>query len=309
MRNCRACQRHIPDDARTCPFCGTQVIEETITCPSCGEETDLHADVCANCGFRFVKKKKASGDGAKNLFADSLENESEQSIADRFSIAFERRLVEEHKAALHNAYIDRFYQSDFKDSVQHRIRLLAEQIHRTETDKGENAALINKAIEELLDYFIIRYCEDLNEAYFSEKILRWQSAPAKEIDLGAMISDYLNLEQENETYFVNLVTMPAPKLKNAAQSFLFPKKGEPIYLICDLSMLGSCKEGFAMTRDCIYWKMPFEKKQRVYYKNLKTIKRQEDWIVINGIFFSANKSLNLKLLRLLKKLKELFGKK
>ncbi|MBK9014898.1 MAG: hypothetical protein IPM82_12930 [Saprospiraceae bacterium] len=55
--------------------------------------------------------------------------------------------------------------------------------------------------------------------------------------------------------------------------------------------------------------MPFEKKQRVYYKNLEEIKRQEDWITINGIFFNGSKTLNLKLLRLLKKLRELYGKK
>ena len=59
-----------------------------------------------------------------------------------------------------------------------------------------------------------------------------------------------------------------------------------------------------MTNECIYWKMPFEKAQRVYFKNLEEIKRQEDWITINGIFFNANKSLNLKIMRLLKKLRD-----
>lgn len=87
--------------------------------------------------------------------------------------------------------------------------------------------------------------------------------------------------------------------------FLLPKKGETLYFICDLSILGNCKDGFAMTNDCIYWKTPLEEKQRVFYKKIKGVKRQEDWITINGIFFSANKSLNMKLIRLLKKLKML----
>lgn len=308
MRNCRVCLKHIPENARFCPFCGASVIEETITCPSCGEETDLHADVCSNCGFRFSEEKAESGPSPNDIFENAPTEELEQSIANRFSIAFERRLAEEHKPSLHNAYIDRFYKTDFKDSVNFRIQHLAEQLSRMETNEKSRNTLLSQSIEELLDYFIIRYCQDLNETHFTEAILRWQGTPIEKIKLGEMITDYLDLEHENETIYTDFVTMPSQKLKNAAQQFLFPKKGETIYFICDLSMLGTCKDGFAMTRDCIYWKMPFEKKQQVYYKKLEDIKRQEDWITINGIFFNANKSLNLKLLRLLKQLKELFGK-
>ena len=308
MKNCRICQKGLTDDARFCHHCGTSVIEETFDCPECGQENSLHAKACSNCGFGFeIKKREAPKAGPNNIFDNSYQQSIEQELADKFSLAFERRLDEEHRPSLFNTYIDRFYKSEFRASVDFRVQQLAEELQSLGADQDKSIAPA-KAFEELLDYFFIRYCADLNEAHFAEAILKYQGLGPEKIDLGQMMLDYLDFEVEGETVFTNFVTMPAHKLKNAAENFLFPQKGESIYFICDLSIFGNCKEGFAMTRDCIYWKMPMEKKQRVYYKNLEEIKRQEDWIVINGIFFNASKTLNLKLLRLLKKLKSLYAK-
>jgi len=291
-------------------FCGTSVILETFDCPNCGSENELHAPACDNCGLVF-QPKRSSGppppppkEQLNQLFEESKTESLEQVIADRFSLAFERRLKEEHSPALHGAYIDRFYKSDFRSSVDFRIQQLAEEAQR-QPEGEQRFAFATAAFEDLLDYFLIRYCADLNETAFPEKILQYQGRSIEQIDLGRMVLDYLDFDNEDETVYLDLITMPANKLKNAAQNFLFPQKGEHIYFICDLSTFGACKDGFAMTRDCIYWKLPLEKKQRVYYKNLEEVRRQEDWITINGIFFNANKSLNLKLLRLLKKLKEI----
>jgi len=299
----------MPDDARFCPACGTPVIVETFDCPRCGSENDLHAPACSNCQLLFAPAKQEPPKAKLNDIFDTTHVENlEQAIADRFSIAFERRLKEEHHPSLHHAYIDRFYKSEFRASVDFRIKQLGEQAQRN-PDDDQRFSFAAPAFEELLDYFIIRYCEDLNEAVFSEEILKYQGRTVENIQLGKLVLDYLDFNREGETVYTDFVTMPANKLKNAAQNFLMPQKGETIYFICDLSTFGACKDGFALTRDCIYWKMPFEKKQRVYYKNLEEIKRQEDWITINGIFFSGSKTLSLKLLRLLKKLRELYGKR
>ncbi len=308
MKNCRSCHQAIPDNARFCPYCGKSVIETTVTCPSCGEENDLDEKNCLHCGFALLGKKQQAPPPKNDIFENSSTESTEQEIADRFSLAFERRLAEEHAPKLHGEYIERFYKSDFRKSVDFRIQQLAEELRRLSGVREEleikKNKLLKPALEELIDYFIVQYCADLNEAHFPEYILKYQGLSRDKVHLAQMALDYLDFEHEDESLYTDFVTMPSHKLKNAAQSFLKPKKGETIYFICDLSVLGSCKDGFAMTNDCLYWKMPFEKAQRVYFKNLEEIKRQEDWITINGIFFNANKSLNLKLMRLLKKLRD-----
>ena len=306
MANCRSCRELIPPTARFCPHCGTSVIVETLDCPSCGHENELGALACGRCGRLFYKEKKERTGkvSGEDIFQGTGAGGLTQEIADRFSIAFEKRMEEEVKPSLHNAYIDRFYESDFRKSLEFRIRQLAETAQAFGADEAKKTALLNPSFEDLLDYFMIQYCQDLNEVQYPERLLRWQGLPADKVKLDEMIADYLDFEHEHESVYTDFVTMPPARLKNAASQFLFPEKGEAIYFICDLSMLGQCKEGFAMTNRCIYWKMPFEKKQRVYFKNLDEIKREKDgWVTINGIFFNANKSLNLKLIRLLKKLK------
>ncbi len=307
MRNCRKCKSIVPEDAKSCPQCGTFYIEETVLCPYCATENDLDATACSSCGKPlFAEDAPPAHVATDDIFDTSQMDSLAQQVADQFSLTFEERLHEEHHKSLHGAYIDRFFKSDFRTSADSRIQQLAEEIHdisgeKKEVKKQRNAILL-PAFEELIDYFIIRYCDDLNETHLPEAILKYQGLSKEQIDVGQMIFDYLELEKEDETVFFDFVSMPAKKLKNTADSFLHPKKGETIHFICDLSILGTCKEGFAMTDQCVYWKMPLEKKQRVYYSKLKKIKREEDWITINGIFFSANKSLDIKLLRLLKRM-------
>ncbi|MBK9014897.1 MAG: zinc ribbon domain-containing protein [Saprospiraceae bacterium] len=230
MKNCRACQKPMPDDARFCPACGTPVIVETFDCPRCGSENDLHAVACSNCQLVFTPEKKEPPKAKlSDIFDNSHVESLEQAIADRFSLAFEKRLKEEHHPSLHHAYIDRFYKSEFRASVDFRIKQLAEQAQRN-PDNDQKFSFAASAFEELLDYFIIRYCDDLNEAIFSEKILKYQGQLAEKIQPGELILDYLDFEHEGETVYTDFVTMPANKLKNAAQNFLFPQKGETIFL-------------------------------------------------------------------------------
>ena len=307
MTKCKKCHTGLPVEARFCHHCGTPVIEETFLCPNCGTENGMNALACEGCGASFSLKKEKKDTTKHDIFDGSFKEELEQEVADRFSLAFEKRLKEEHAPSLHGAYIDRFFKSDFRTSADYRIRQLAEYLQGMTGDKKsvekEKSAILHQAFEELTDYFIIRFCADLNEAFFPEAILKYQGLDREKIDLGQMIFDYLDFENEDESVFTNFVTMPPKKLKNAADGFLMPKKTDTLYFICDLSILANCKEGFAMTNEALFWKMPLEKKQRVFYKKLKEVKREEDWISINGIFFNAGKTLNLKLIRLLKRLR------
>lgn len=58
-----------------------------------------------------------------------------------------------------------------------------------------------------------------------------------------------------------------------------------------------------MTDRAIYWRAPFDKARRVPYETLKTVRREKDWITIDGHFFTSNPGMNLKLFKLLKKLR------
>ena len=118
-----------------------------------------------------------------------------------------------------------------------------------------------------------------------------------------MIPDYLALDLEGEKVYTDFLKMPLDKLKNASKSFLFPEKDEKILFICDQSILGSCKEGFAMTEKALYWKAHLEKARAVDYRLLDEIKRTKEWISINGDFFNVSPSINLKMMKLLKKLR------
>ncbi|MFK7933873.1 MAG: hypothetical protein AB8G22_10205 [Saprospiraceae bacterium] len=120
-----------------------------------------------------------------------------------------------------------------------------------------------------------------------------------------MVFDYLDFQSEKETVYTDFLSMPLDKLRNAGKSFLHPQKDEKILFICDQTLFGSVKEGFAMTEAAIYWKAQFQKAQAVRYRDLQTIERQKDWININEQFFNINPSLNLKMLKLLKKLQAL----
>ena len=307
MPICRKCKNEILSGARFCPSCEFPVIEETFICPKCGVENDMGAIVCTGCQTVFSNSQEEMNKASLNdIFDKSHQKGLEQEVADKFSLAFEKRLKEEHHESLHGAYIDRFFKSDFRTSADYRIRQLAEHLQGLTGDKKEikkqKETILHQSFEESTDYFIIRFCADINEVLYPEAILKYQGLELETIDLSQMIFDYLDLENEDESVFTNFVSMPAKKLKNAADSFLQPKKGETLYFICDLAIMNNCKDGFAMTNEAIFWKMPLETKQRVFYKKLKDVQRQEDWISINGIFFNAGKGLNLKLIRLLKRL-------
>jgi hypothetical protein len=97
--------------------------------------------------------------------------------------------------------------------------------------------------------------------------------------------------------------MPQEKLKNTFQSYLFTEREEMVYFICDLSITGNGKEGFAISNKRLYWRMPLGKSHSVSFDNINSIKHQEEWLEINGLFFNINRSLNMKVLRMLKKIK------
>ncbi|MEL6922838.1 MAG: hypothetical protein AAFO94_02240 [Bacteroidota bacterium] len=232
-------------------------------------------------------------------------------IMGHFIEALRTRVAEEQRKERYGEYLQHFYDSGYDKKLLTRAEQLAEEVY-TIHSKQEPQHLrqidifLHHNFNSLLDHFIIRHCKHLNAFHLPEAILRYDEVRQGEFELEKMIWDFLHFEQEEEEVFTDFLAMPVNKIKHASMSFLFPEKDEKILLICDQTVFGSCKEGFAMTDRALYWKAHFEKAKKVSYRELEAIQREKDWITINGNFFNVNPSLNIKMLKLLRKLRAVY---
>ena len=273
MKNCHVCKTALPDNARFCYNCGAPQTAATAA---------------------PIRRLNYQG----NL---------PQQLEEQFFLAFRQRIEEEHGPNQVQQYSERMYQSGFQEVVQRRAEQFAAQIQAMTPEEKLNDTAINglleNTFEDLLDYFIIHTCQDLNTIKLPEAILSYQGLRWEDINLFQMVMHYLDFAAESEPVYMDFFAMPMDKLKNASQSFLFADSQERIFFICDQSILGSLREGFAITDRGIYWKAHLEKARTALFSNLQTIERKKDWITINGAFFNVNQSVNLKLLKLLKKIR------
>ena len=270
-------------------------------CHQCHTELPLGAKFCFNCGAPQQQEQVSPNEVPSIDLSANVAQQLERYFFDRFS----RRIREEHDPQQLAAYNERLYESGFRDIVNRRVGQMAEHLQSYKASDLDVYPLkleLKYSIEELLDFFLIRYCADINTIKLPEAILKYQDLNLENIDLSEMVADYLSFDQEKETVYSDFIKMPIEKLRNASKSFLFPAKDEKIFFICDQSMLGSCREGFALTEKAIYWKATLEKARAVAYHNLISVEREKDWISINKQFFNVNPSLNLKLLKLLKRI-------
>jgi len=271
-------------------------------CTNCQTELPDEAKFCYNCGVPQPQISEPKSEYEYNL---ELEKELAPQIIDLFFKAFQKRIEEEHRAEQHKEYVELLYKVGFRESVQLRADQMGRAIEQEELDAGMRQQLLEDSFEGLMDYFIIHYAKKLNNIELPERILKYEGLSLEQIDLFQLIMDYLHFEVEEETLYTDFFQMPPKKVRNASNAFLFAESEERIFFICDQSVLGSCKEGFAMTEQALYWKMPLQKAERVYYDKIKEVKKEKNWLMINGMFFNVNPSINLKMMKLLKKLKRL----
>jgi len=285
MRNCQFCDTELLDDARFCHHCGAKVKVQKTT-PS--EEIPLYTPKYP-LDFRKIKGLSSN-------------------IKQYFIQALDQRIKETQNPKRKKDYMNRLMQSEFQKVFDLRARQLAEEaytIHITQkkTIPQEVDQLLNKSFDGLLDYFMVKYCQDLNEVNIPDEALKYEGQKKEDFDLQKMVVDFLDLEGEEVKIYTDFIKMPLRKLQNASRNFLFPAKDEKVLLIADQTVFGTCREGFALTEDAIYWKAHFKEAQKVFYHQIETIKKEKDWLLINDIFFNVNPSVNGKMVFLLNRLK------
>ncbi len=308
MHLCPNCAIEMIPGAKFCHRCGDKVVEKTKTCPACEEQNPLVSVFCHHCGFHFEGKKHRQP-AYQPLFPFKFEQET---LTDQVKTMFFRnlrhRVAEEHDLAQYDHYVDRFYHSNFRDIYNVRSQQIAGEVWKRWQQFGKEGLpdidrRVEEAFEGLLDFFIIQHCPDLNGLRLPEAILRYERARAEQVDMAQMIRDFLDYEQEEEVFYLDFVVMPPEMLSNACKNFLFAGRKEKVYVICDLSLRGSCKEGFALTDQGLYWRMPFDKARQALYGDVRELKKNKEHLLIDGHFFTSNPSLNLKIFKLLKKLR------
>lgn len=160
-------------------------------------------------------------------------------------------------------------------------------------------------MSDIVEYFIVETAQEIHGQDFPQKLLRYQGVDWKTVDLFRMVMDYLDFDSEEETIYTDFVTMPTAVLKKATKSYLQATRDERVFFICDQSLFGGGKQGFAFTDSALYWKNVLQPAGSLTFTSLQILKVEDGHLLINGQYFDAGPQLNLKVALLLDKLRRL----
>ena len=160
----------------------------------------------------------------------------------------------------------------------------------------------------MLNRFLILHTSQINTLKLSNRLITYENVKWVTVNKSDLILDYLNVTDKTEKVYTNFITMPQNKLKNACKSFVRAAKEERLIVLSDQSLFGSCKEGYALTDRGIYWKAYFNKAQNIPFTALAEIRKEQDWLRLNGFYFHVNKEMNYRILKLLQKIRRLILK-
>ena len=268
---------------------------------------------CTQCG-KGLKQEVLNGYEAKYLLdfreTATLTRQIRAHFFDELQKVVEAEL--DHRG--YRKYFDHFYKCGLYKKFDVRTEQLAEEVYgihcrQNGREQEEIDGLLQHSFQSFIDYYLIVYAEPIHQLQLPQAILRYQDAEWGSVDQRQMILDFLDFANEPDKVYTDFFRIPERKVRNASQSFLFPQADEKVFFICDQTVFGSCKEGFAMTDRGLYWKSHFNPAQQVQYADLENIRRESEWLRINDQFFNVSKSINVKMLKLLKRIREGIGGK
>ncbi len=305
---CTKCSTQLIPGSKFCYHCGERIVEQVKSCPLCKAENPLTAIFCHECGFHFAGAETSETNYTPRYALDFVPERMRHQLKALFFRLLLQRIQKEHNLQKHSQYVQRFYDSRFATIFEARTEQMAQQVLAMWERLGRSALpdidqFLEEAFDGLLDYFIIEFCPDLNEVWLPSAILRYERRLPQASELGQMLFDFLDFEHEPEVCYTNFVEMPEELMANACKRFLFAPSDERLFFVCDLSLKGNCKDGFAMTDRALYWRAPLSRPHQVAYDAIQDLTFEREWMLINGHFFTANPSLNLKIYYLLKKLR------
>ncbi len=160
-------------------------------------------------------------------------------------------------------------------------------------------------LADLVEYFVVETAGEIHGQQFPQRLLRYQGVDWKKVDLFRLVQDYLAFDAEVDVVYTDFVTIPPKVLRNATEQYLRATRDERVYFICDQSLFGSGKQGFAMTDSALYWKNMLHSAGQVMYTTLKRVEPAGDHLLLDGQYFDAGSRLNLRVALLLDKLRRL----
>lgn len=275
-------------------------------CPQCGTQLPREARFCFQCGAPQPEPvRTASGNGETINWSEPLSGQ----FNEYFLQQLRQYVTEFFGPDVVNTFTERLYESGFRDVVYRRLDQLAQRLAKARLGMSWNRRHSERELEgtcyDLFEFFLVHHCSDLSPVHFPESILSHQEESWAGADLFQLVLDYLDFGTEPLQVYTDFILMPKDKLRNAARSFLFPDKEERILLICDQTLLGSFKAGFALTDAALYWKPNLQEPQVLHFQSLRQLENKRSYLLLNGHFFDVNPEFNLKMLLLLHKLRRM----
>ncbi len=317
MKYCPNCHAELPDAARFCIDCGRE--QPPAPAPAAGKQKAKQPEPLTIEDAEVVEEPVnpdpvPSSDEKPGTTANSIGIEWGEELLPQFRRLFWEEFKDYFARLLPHRRFDEVEQllreSDFGDIIGSTLRSQREYYSRRRTEPNWDPVraelLFRHTAADLLDYFLIKYTGPLRKVYLPERILGFQTARQADTDPAHLCQAYLELDLETDPVYTDFVRMPTRKLKNAMQSFLTASPQERIYFILDQSLLGNCRNGFALTDVGIYWRSLLNEAGAAFYQDLADLRIDPTgFLSINGCYFDAGPALNLKLCLLLAKLRRM----